>query len=112
MLPGLFNSLAERIEPDNVLDRAAAAAQAERKRALTFKLWPDALEPETVERMVLSRPGLRVIFVVRRQIDADELAVCGAEHRRPRQAGPNQGRRRQARQLAGLLPGARIARPR
>lgn len=68
--PELFNSLAERIEPDHVLDRAAAEAQAERKRVLTFKLWHDTLEAETVEHMVLSRPGVRVIFVVRRQIDA------------------------------------------
>lgn len=68
--PGLFNSLAERIEPDNVLDCAAAEAQAERKRVLTFKLLHDTLEAETVEQLVLSRPGVRVIFVVRRQIDA------------------------------------------
>lgn len=68
--PELFSSLAERIEPDHVLDRAAAETQAERKRVLTFKLWHDTLEAETVEQMVLSRPGVRVIFVVRRQIDA------------------------------------------
>lgn len=68
--PELFESLAERIEPDHVLDRAAADAQAERKRVLTFKLWHDTLEPQTVERLVLARPGVRVIFVVRRQIDA------------------------------------------
>lgn len=68
--PELFESLAERIEPDNVLERAAAEAQAERKRVLTFKLWHDTLEAETVEQLVLSRPGTRVIFVVRRQIDA------------------------------------------
>lgn len=68
--PELFNSLAERIEPDNVLDRATAEAQAERKRVLAFKLWHDTLEADTVEHMVLSRPGVRVIFVVRRQIDA------------------------------------------
>ncbi|MDB5541623.1 MAG: hypothetical protein JWQ89_3350 [Devosia sp.] len=68
--PDLFESLAERIEPDSVLERAAAEAQAGRKRVLAFKLWHDTLEAETVERMVLSRPGVRVIFVVRRQIDA------------------------------------------
>lgn len=68
--PELFSSLAERIEPDNVLDRATAETQAERKRVLTFKLWHDTLEAETVEQLVLSRPGVRVIFVVRRQIDA------------------------------------------
>lgn len=69
-LPELFASLAERIEPDNVLERAAAEAQAGRKRVLAFKLWHDTLEAETVERLVLTRPGVRVIFVVRRQIDA------------------------------------------
>ena len=68
--PELFNSLAERIEPDSVLDRAAAEAQAERKRVLTFKLLHDTLEAETVEQRVLSQPGMRVFFVVRRQIDA------------------------------------------
>ncbi|MDF2984215.1 MAG: hypothetical protein K0Q69_3987 [Devosia sp.] len=68
--PELFNSLAERIEPDHVLDEAVASAHAEHKRVLAFKLWHDTLEPETVEQLVLSRPGLRVIFVVRRQIDA------------------------------------------
>lgn len=68
--PELFNSLAERIEPDHVLDEAVALAHAEHKRVLAFKLWHDTLEPETVEQLVLSRPGLRVIFVVRRQIDA------------------------------------------
>lgn len=68
--PELFNSLAERIEPDHVLDQATDAARAEHKRVLAFKLWHDTLEPETVEQLVLSRPGLRVIFVVRRQIDA------------------------------------------
>lgn len=68
--PELFESLAERIEPDHVLDRAVVEAQAERKRVLTFKLWHDTLEADTVEQLVLSRPGVRVIFVVRRQIDA------------------------------------------
>lgn len=68
--PELFNSLAERIEPDDVLDRAVAEARAEHKRVLAFKLWHDTLEPETVEQLVLSRPGVRIIFVVRRQIDA------------------------------------------
>lgn len=68
--PELFESLAERIEPDHVLDRAAAETQAERKRVLTFKLWHDTLDADTVEQLVLSRPGVRVVFVVRRQIDA------------------------------------------
>ncbi len=69
-LPELFNSLSERVEPQHVLDRAASEAQGEHKRVLAFKLWHDTLEPETIERLILSRPGVRVVFVVRRQIDA------------------------------------------
>lgn len=68
--PDLFGSLAERIEPDHVLDQAAADTRAEHKRVLVFKLWHDTLEAETVEQLVLSRPGMRTIFVLRRQIDA------------------------------------------
>jgi hypothetical protein len=68
--PELFGSLAERIEPDHVLDQAAAQTRTEHKRALAFKLWHDTLEAETVEQLVLSRSGVRVIFVLRRQIDA------------------------------------------
>ncbi|WP_055047793.1 sulfotransferase [Devosia sp. A16] len=77
--PELFGSLAERIEPDQVLDRAVAATRAEHKRVLVFKLWHDTLEPETVEQLVLSWPGMRVIFVVRRQIDA-YVSWCKAIH--------------------------------
>ncbi len=68
--PELFGSLAERIEPDHVLDQAAAQTRTEHKRVLAFKLWHDTLEAETVERLVLSRSGVRIIFVLRRQIDA------------------------------------------
>ena len=68
--PELFGSLAERIEPDHVLDQAAAQTRTEHKRVLAFKLWHDTLEAETVEQLVLSRSGVRIIFVLRRQIDA------------------------------------------
>jgi len=69
-LPDLFNSLAERVEPDNVLERASTEAQGEHKRVLAFKLWHDTLDAETIEQFILSRRGVRVVFVVRRQIDA------------------------------------------
>ena len=68
--PELFSTLAERIEPDQVLERAATEARAGHKRVVVFKLWHDTLEAETVEQIILSRPGVRIIFVVRRQIDA------------------------------------------
>lgn len=75
--PTLFGSLVDRVEPDKALERAAATAHAEGKRVLAFKLWNDTLDAETVERLVLSRPGVRVVFVVRRQIDA-YLSWCKA----------------------------------
>ena len=68
--PDLYVSLGERLEPQPVFERAAAEATARSKRVMAFKLWPDSLPIETVEATILSRSGVRLVLVMRRQIDA------------------------------------------
>ena len=75
--PELFAAFGDRLEPANALDMATAAASAAHKRVLVFKLWPDMLPVELLEHSILDRPGVRLVFVVRRQIDA-YLSWCKA----------------------------------
>lgn len=65
-------ALAEYVhaEPGAWLDAVAEAARADGKRVMSFKLVRDDLPMETIENDLLSRPGLRLIMVVRRQVDS------------------------------------------
>ena len=51
----------------NALESCAAAAG---KRLMSFRLFPADLPPAAIEQQVMTRPGLRPIFVMRKQIDA------------------------------------------
>ena len=75
--PELFAAFGDRLEPANALDMATAASSAAHKRVLVFKLWPDMLPVELLEHSILDWPGVRLVFVVRRQIDA-YLSWCKA----------------------------------
>jgi hypothetical protein len=69
-MPELFASLEARLDPGAALDLAEAAAQASGQRVLAYPLLPDTLAPEAVESVLLSRRNVRLLLVVRRQIDA------------------------------------------
>ena len=56
--------------PGAWLDAVAEAAQSQRKRVMSFKLVHGDLPIETIEREIVSRPGLRLVIVVRRQVDS------------------------------------------
>ena len=64
---GLFADAASDLS--GRIDLAEAEAQGERKSLLVLKA-TSALPRDVVERDILSRSGMRTIFVIRRQIDA------------------------------------------
>ncbi len=66
--PALIAFTHER--PGAWLDAMEAASQQLGKRFMTFKLFRHNLPLELIEREIMPRPGLRVIFVVRRQVDS------------------------------------------
>lgn len=68
--PRLFDTLAERLAPDAAIAGAAEVTRAAGKRVMAFKLWHDMLPVEEAVRAVADRPGVRLVLVVRRQIDA------------------------------------------
>lgn len=75
--PGLFSTLAERLAPEAAVAAATEATRAAGKRVMIFKLWHDMLPLEQAISAVADRPGVRLVLVMRRQIDA-YLSWCKA----------------------------------
>jgi hypothetical protein len=75
--PDLFSTLAERLAPEAAIAAASEATRAAGKRVLAFKLWHDMLPLEQAISAVADRPGVRLVLVMRRQIDA-YLSWCKA----------------------------------
>lgn len=75
--PQLFSTLAERLAPEAAIAVASEATRAANKRVMIFKLWHDMLPLEQATSVVADRPGVRLVLVVRRQIDA-YLSWCKA----------------------------------
>jgi hypothetical protein len=75
--PDLFASLKAQIDPASAIAEAIGETAARGKRVLMFKLWPEHVPPEAVDQAILSQPGVRIILVMRRQIDA-YLSWCKA----------------------------------
>jgi hypothetical protein len=57
-------------QPAAWLDALDTAARDRGKRLMSFKFFRHHLPPETIEREIMPRPGMRVMMVVRRQIDS------------------------------------------
>ncbi len=68
--PALFETLAERLAPEAAIAAAAELTRANGKRVMTFRLWHDMLPLEQAISAVADRPGVRLVLVMRRQIDA------------------------------------------
>lgn len=66
--PRLVSLAHER--PPAWLDALELAARDRGKRVMNFKLFRDNLPVEVVEREIMARRGMRVMMVVRRQIDS------------------------------------------
>ncbi|MBK8082664.1 MAG: hypothetical protein IPK28_01890 [Devosia sp.] len=79
--PDLFATLAEQIEPEAAFEAALAATQAAGRRVLVLRLTSDMLPTRRIEEAIASRPGVRLILVVRRQIDAYVSWRKAIEHR-------------------------------
>lgn len=75
--PRLFETLAERLAPEAAIAAASEATRVANKRVMMFKLWHDMLPLEQAISVVADRPGVRLVLVVRRQIDA-YLSWCKA----------------------------------
>ena len=74
--PHLFETLAERLDPETTITTATEATRAGGRRVMAFKLWHDTLPLDEAVR-VADRPGVRLVLVMRRQIDA-YLSWCKA----------------------------------
>src|SRR5690606_2261946 len=59
-----------REQPGRWLDALAATASFEGKRFMSFRLMHEHLPDATLESAIMARPGMRVILVMRKQIDA------------------------------------------
>jgi hypothetical protein len=59
-----------REKPAEWLDALGETARFEGKHFISFRLMDRHLPPETIQHALMSRPGLRVIMVMRKQIDA------------------------------------------
>jgi LPS sulfotransferase NodH len=57
-------------QPAALLDALEAAARSQGKRVMSFKLFRNNLPPEVVEQQIMTRPGLRALLIVRKQIDS------------------------------------------
>ena len=68
--PRLFETLAERLAPEAAITAANEVTRAAGKRVMLFKLWHDMLPLEQAVATVADRPGVRLVLVMRRQIDA------------------------------------------
>ena len=75
--PALFETLAERLAPEAAIAAAAELTRANGKRVMAFRLWHDMLPLEEAISTVADRPGVRLVLVMRRQIDA-YLSWCKA----------------------------------
>ena len=75
--PALFETLAERLAPEAAIAAAAELTRANGKRVMAFRLWHDMLPLEEAISVVADRPGVRLVLVMRRQIDA-YLSWCKA----------------------------------
>lgn len=76
-LPALFETLAERLAPEAAIAAAAELTRANGKRVMAFRLWHDMLPLDEAIGVVADRPGVRLVLVMRRQIDA-YLSWCKA----------------------------------
>lgn len=68
--PHLFEPLDERLAPDAAMSAATEATRAAGKRVMLFRLWHDMLPLEEAISAVADRRGVRLVLVMRRQIDA------------------------------------------
>lgn len=75
--PALFETLAERLSPEAAVAAAADLTRANGRRVMAFRLWHDMLPLEEAISVVADRPGVRLVLVMRRQIDA-YLSWCKA----------------------------------
>ena len=75
--PALFDTLAERLAPEAAIAAAAELTRANGKRVMAFRLWHDMLPLDEAIGVVADRPGVRLVLVMRRQIDA-YLSWCKA----------------------------------
>ena len=75
--PALFETLAERLAPEAAIAAAAELTRANGKRVMAFRLWHDMLPLDEAIGVVADRPGVRLVLVMRRQIDA-YLSWCKA----------------------------------
>ena len=57
-------------EPAVLLEALEAAAISQGKRVISFKLFRNNLPVDRIEQQIMTRPGLRIILVVRKQIDS------------------------------------------
>jgi hypothetical protein len=57
-------------KPAALLDALDAAAKSEGRRVMSFKLFRNNLPLEVIEQEIMPRHGLRVILIVRKQIDS------------------------------------------
>jgi hypothetical protein len=67
--PQLFEPLAERLSPEAAMGSAIEATRAAGRRVMLFRLWHDMLSIEEAIA-VADRRGVRLVLVMRRQIDA------------------------------------------
>ena len=75
--PALFSTLAERLAPEAAIAAASEMTRAAGKRVMVFRLLEDMLPLEQAVGVVADRPGVRLVLVMRRQIDA-YLSWCKA----------------------------------
>lgn len=68
--PALFETLAERLAPEAAITAASEVTRAAGKRVMVFKLWHDMLPLDQAIGAVADRPGVRLVLLMRRQIDA------------------------------------------
>jgi hypothetical protein len=68
--PQLFEPLGERLAPEAAMGAATEATRAAGKRVMLFRLWHDMLSLEEAISAVADRRGVRMVLVMRRQIDA------------------------------------------
>jgi hypothetical protein len=67
--PQLFEPIAERLSPEAAIAAAIEATRAARRRVMLFRLWHDMLSLDEAIA-VADRRGVRLVLVMRRQIDA------------------------------------------
>lgn len=68
--PTLFEPLAERLAPHDAIAAAAETTLSTGRRVMLFRLWHDMLPLDEAISSVANGRGVRLVLVMRRQIDA------------------------------------------